>query len=96
MHTKAFMGVEATGNQLVLPPQQFHIDFQEDGKCIEFSFYTADRNQGSTGGIGGAFAFFYGVGKPLPFPEGKPYEFSLQRCVVEGVAGFFSNFSKKN
>jgi hypothetical protein len=96
VHTADFVGVKPTGKNYVLPPQSLHFDFQEDGKCTEFGFYTVDRNQGNTGGLGGAFAFFYGVGRPLPFPEGKPYKRSLQRRILEGVTGFASKFSKKN
>lgn len=81
-----FFGVTADRRELVLPPQTFHMDFDESGKVIEFGFYTADRNQGNTGGLGGAFAYFYGVGKPLPFPEGKPYKPSLQRRIFEKLA----------
>ena len=29
-------------------------------------FYTVDRRQGNTGGLGGAFGYFYGTGNPLP------------------------------
>jgi hypothetical protein len=96
VHTGDFVGVKPTGKNYVLPPQSLHFDFQEDGKCTEFGFYTVDRNQGNTGGLGGVFGLFYGVGRALPIPEGKPYEFSLQRRVLEGVTGFFSKFSKKN
>ena len=51
---------------LTLPPQLLHLDFNNDGKVTEFGFYTVDRRQGNTGGLGGAFGFFYGVGRPLP------------------------------
>jgi hypothetical protein len=94
VHVKDFVGVKPTGKHLVLPPQSLHMDFNEDGKCTEFGFYTVDRNQGNTGGLGGAFAFFYGVGRPLPFPEGKPYKPSLQRRMLEGVTGFANKFKK--
>ena len=63
---------------LVFPPQVFHMDFDEQGKVTEFGFYTVDRQYGNTGGLGGAFGFFYGVGKPLPFPEAKPYKPSFR------------------
>jgi hypothetical protein len=95
IHVKDFVGVKPTGNKLVLPPQSLHMDFNEDGKCTEFGFYTVDRNQGNTGGLGGAFAFFYGVGRAIPFPEGKPYKPSLQRRLVEGVAGIARRFKGK-
>jgi hypothetical protein len=81
-------------NVLTLPPQTFHIDFDEDGKMTEFGFYTVDRNQGNTGGLGGAFAFFYGVGKPLPFPEGKPYKPSLRYGLLQKFGRFMSRFQK--
>ena len=62
-----FMGVapEEVKEDLVLPPQCLHVDFNEDGKVTEFGFYTVDRQYGNTGGLGGAFGYFYGVGKKL-------------------------------
>jgi hypothetical protein len=77
-HVKDFVGVKAEGKDLVLPPQIYHLDFNEDGKVKEFGFYTADRRQGNTGGLGGAFGFFYGVGRNLGFPEGRPYKPSFR------------------
>jgi len=68
------MGAEPTGNKLILPPQAFHIDFNEEGNMKELGFYTVDRRHGNTGGLGGAFGYFYGVGKPLPIPECQPYK----------------------
>lgn len=73
-HVGTFMGAEPTGKEIVYPPQTFHLDFNDNGKVIEFGFYTVDRNQGNTGGLGGAFGFMYGVGKPLPIPECQPYK----------------------
>ncbi|CAM9281772.1 unnamed protein product, partial [Heterosigma akashiwo] len=75
-----FLGVkpEDTKEDLVLPPQLFHLDFNEDGLVKEFGFYTVDRRQGNTGGLGGAFGYFYGVGKPLPIPECQPYKPSFR------------------
>jgi hypothetical protein len=54
-HVNTFQKVEPTGKELVLPPQIFHLDFDEEGKVKEVGFYTADRRQGNTGGLGGAF-----------------------------------------
>lgn len=90
-HVKDFFGVSPTGKNLVLPPETLHVDFNDAGKVMEFGFYTVDRAQGNTGGLGGAFGYFYGVGRPLPFPEGKPYQMSWQRRFVE----FFVNFAQK-
>mmetsp|Transcript_32779 Transcript_32779/g.36695 ORF Transcript_32779/g.36695 Transcript_32779/m.36695 type:complete len:228 (-) Transcript_32779:74-757(-) len=73
-----FMGAKADGKELILPPQTFHVDFNEQGLIKEVGFYTVDRRQGNTGGLGGAFGYFYGVGKPLPFPECQPFKGSLR------------------
>jgi hypothetical protein len=94
-HVADFMGAKPTNKTLVLPPQCNHLDFTTDGKVSEFGFYVVDRAQGNTGGLGGAFGFFYGVGRPLPFPEGKPYKMSLRRRLFSVVAGFLSIISKK-
>jgi len=47
-----FAGVPANGKKLILPPQNFHIDVDKEGKVTEFGFYTVDRAQGNTGGLG--------------------------------------------
>mmetsp|Transcript_1259 Transcript_1259/g.1534 ORF Transcript_1259/g.1534 Transcript_1259/m.1534 type:complete len:253 (-) Transcript_1259:1282-2040(-) len=94
-HTGAFAGVEATGKVLTLPPQTFHLDFDEDGLIKEVGFYTVDRAQGNTGGLGGAFAYFYGVGKPLPFPEGKPYKASFKYRMIQKIGNIMQKIQKK-
>ncbi|GFH27219.1 uncharacterized protein HaLaN_25507, partial [Haematococcus lacustris] len=33
---------------------------------------------GNTGGLGGAFGLMYGIGIPLPVPEGRPWAPSWQ------------------
>jgi hypothetical protein len=96
---KAFAGIEPKDNKrgthLVLPPQNLHVDFNADGKVTEFGFYTVDRAQGNTGGLGGAYGYFYGVGRPLPFPEGKPYAMSFRRRAVEFVASLATKLLKR-
>ena len=37
-----------------------------------------DRTAGNTGGLGGAFGYFWGTGNPLPFPECQPFKGSIQ------------------
>jgi len=77
-HIAPFVGVEADNKVLELPPQVFHMDFNDDGLLKEFGFYTVDRRQGNTGGLGGAFGYFYGVGRPLPIPECQPFKRSFR------------------
>lgn len=84
-HVNDFAGVKATGKELVLPPQLFHMDFNEDGKVKEFGFYTVDRRQGNTGGLGGAFGYFYGVGRNLGFPEAQPYKPSFRFRMLQKI-----------
>lgn len=84
-HVNDFVGVEASGKELILPPQVLHLDFNEDGKVKEFGFYTADKRQGNTGGLGGAFGYFYGVGKKLGFPEAMPYKPSFRFRMLQKI-----------
>ena len=81
-HTGDFLGAAPTGKEIMYPPQVHHLDFNDDGLVREYGFYTADRRQGNTGGLGGAFGFMWAVGKPFPAPEGKPYKRSWQFRLV--------------
>jgi len=95
VHVGTFMGAEASGKEIAYPPQTLHLDFTEDGKVKEFGFYTVDRRQGNTGGLGGAFGFMYGVGKPLPIPECQPYKRSLRFRLLNFLGGLGQKMKKK-
>jgi hypothetical protein len=88
------MGAKASGKEIVYPPQTQHLDFDCDGKVTEFGFYTADRRQGNTGGLGGAFGFMYGVGKPLPIPECHPYKPSLRFHMLNFIGRLGHKFKR--
>jgi len=78
-HTGALMGSPPTGKRLELPPQAFSMTFNEAGQVTLFNVgYVIDRTVGNTGGLGGAFGFFWGTGNALPFPECQPFKGSLQ------------------
>lgn len=94
-HTGTFMGAEASGKEIVYPPQIQHMDFNADGKLKEYGFYTADRRQGNTGGLGGAFGFMYAVGKPLPIPECQPFKRSFRFRMLSFVGGLSQKMKKK-
>lgn len=96
IHKGDFMGAKPTGKEIVYPPQIQHMDFNEEGKLVEYGFYTADRRQGNTGGLGGAFGFMYGVGKPLPIPECQPYKRSLRFRMLSFIGGLARRMSRKN
>lgn len=95
-HVKDFVGVKASGKKLVLPPQLMHMDFNEDGKVKEFGFYTVDRRQGNTGGLGGAFGYFYGVGKNLGFPEAQPYKPSFRFRMLQRMGSLAKRIQNRS
>mmetsp|Transcript_9726 Transcript_9726/g.14968 ORF Transcript_9726/g.14968 Transcript_9726/m.14968 type:complete len:235 (+) Transcript_9726:125-829(+) len=94
-HIATFAGVEATGKELVMPPQLYHLDFNEDGLVKEIGFYTVDRQQGNTGGLGGAFGYFYGVGKPLPIREARPYKPSFRFRALQFIGALAKKIGGK-
>jgi hypothetical protein len=98
-HVAPFMGASPAntndGGVLTLPPQLMHMDFDPDGLVREFGFYTVDRRQGNTGGLGGAFGYFYGVGRPLPIPECRPYSPSFRFRMLGYIGKLGKMLSKK-
>jgi len=93
-HVGTFMGAKPEGKEIVYPPQTLHLDFNEEGKVTEIGFYTVDRHQGNTGGLGGAFGFMYGVGKPLPIPECQPYKRSKRFKLLSAIGEIGKRFKK--
>lgn len=78
-NTGYFMGKPPTHKALQFPPEAYSMRFNEQGEVREFTVgYPMDRRVGNTGGLGGAFGYFYGVGKPIPIPECRPYSPSWQ------------------
>lgn len=86
-HTRPFKGalpytINPTNKRVELPPQTSSLTFNERGEVIGFTMgYVMDRRIGNSGGLGGAFGFLYAIGVPFPFPEGKPWEPSLQQTL---------------
>ena len=92
-----FFGVkpEQIKDNLVLPPQCLHLDFDDHGKVTGFGHYVVDRQYGNTGGLGGAFGYFYGVGQPLPYREARPFKPSLMQKFFNGLFRVMSARAKK-
>ncbi len=85
-HTGSLFGQPPTGRQLQLPPQAFSMTFNEKGQVTLFNVGNViDRTVGNTGGLGGAFGFFYATGQPLPFPECQPFDPSPQMKLLSGI-----------
>jgi hypothetical protein len=72
---------QAPTNKVVeLPPQTSSLTFNDKGEVEDFTMgYVMDRRLGNSGGLGGAFGFFWAIGCPLPYPEGKPWSSSWQQ-----------------
>jgi hypothetical protein len=51
-----------------------------------------DRTVGNTGGLGGVFALFYGVGAPLPFPEARPFSPSWPYALFQKFGALAARF----
>ena len=94
-----FMGMSKenakNNGNLILPPECHHADFDEEMKLTEYGFYTVDRQYGNTGGLGGAFGFFYGVGKGLPFREAMPFKKSFRYSFITWLGNIMSSRKKK-
>ena len=87
---------EPSNKTVVLPPQMYSFLFDKDGLIRELTVgYPVDRRQGTTGGLGGMFGVFYGIGQALPFPEGKPYQLSRRFRLFTKLGRIMGNLTKK-
>jgi hypothetical protein len=95
-HTGSLLGKEPSGKKVELPPQTNSFKFNKEGKIKEVTVgYVLDRRQGNTGGLGGAFGYFWAVGQPLPIPECQPYKKSKRFQLLGLVGSLAKKFSKK-
>merc|ERR1712046_112988 len=96
-HTGKLAGrIEATGKEIRSPPQQCSLIFNEEGKILQYTIgYVMDRRVGNTGGLGGVFGIFYGVGSPLPFPEANPWKKSKRYRFFNLIGRVAQMLSKK-
>ncbi|VEU44774.1 unnamed protein product [Pseudo-nitzschia multistriata] len=87
---------EPSNKNVVLPPQMYSFLFNEEGLIRELTVgYPVDRRQGNTGGLGGMFGVFYGIGQALPFPEGKPYQLSRRFRFFNMIGDLAGRLTKK-
>ena len=96
-HTGLLLGIhKPTGKKFSTPPQACSLSFDDAGKVTKYTIgHVMDRTVGNTGGMGGIFGPLYAIGKPLPFPEAKPYSPSLRFRLFNFLGSLAQKFSKE-
>ena len=89
-----FLGAAPTEKEIEFPPQMNFLDFNQFGKVKQHGFYTIDRRQGNTGGLGGAYGYMYAVGRTPPFPEARPFKPSFRYRAFNFVLGMIYKLKK--
>jgi hypothetical protein len=94
-HTGEGVFGKPTGTAVECPPQTISLTFNDQGQVIKYTGgYVMDRHMGNSGGMGGVFGPLYAIGRPLPFPEGKPYSPSLRYRFFTWIGNQMSKFQK--
>lgn len=66
-NTGSLAGKPPTGKTFQNPPEAASLTFDDDGFCTRLTAGVAmDPTLGNTGGLGGVYGIFYGIGSPLP------------------------------
>lgn len=97
-HTGTLFGIhKPTGISFETPPQACSLTFdQKDGTVTKYTIgHVMDVTVGNTGGMGGIFGPLYAIGKPLPFPEAKPYKQSWRFWAFTKLGNVAQKLSKK-
>lgn len=78
---------EPTGQVVDNPPQVCSLTIDhETGLITRYTIgYVVDRSAGNTGGLGGLYGILYAIGKPLPFPEARPWKRSWQYGLFQKI-----------
>lgn len=84
-----------TGLSYVNPPTACSLTFTAKGQVLQYTIgHVMDRAIGNTGGLGGIYGILYAIGKPLPFPEAKPWRKSLRYRLFHRLGRALQGFKK--
>lgn len=84
--------IEPTGTKVEMTPQVGSFTFNKEGQATKMTVgYVIDKDVGNCGGLGGIFAVMYAIGKPLPFPEGRPWKMSLPYWLFNKLGSIVNN-----
>jgi len=87
---------QATEKSVENPPQACSLTFDEKGLVTKYTIgYVMDRTVGNTGGLGGLYGILYAIGKPLPFPEARPWNMGKRYKLFNKVGGFLQKLAAK-
>lgn len=87
---------KATGVLVTCPPQTISLTFNEEGRVTKYTGgYVMDKEIGNSGGLGGIFGPLFAIGRPLPFPEARPWTPSIQYRLFNFVGNLAASLSKK-
>ena len=87
---------QATGKQLVNPPQVCSLTFDKAGLVTRYTIgYVVDRQVGTTGGLGGLYGVLYAIGRPLAVSRGPPWRKSPQYALFRPSGARASRSSAK-
>mmetsp|Transcript_19453 Transcript_19453/g.44714 ORF Transcript_19453/g.44714 Transcript_19453/m.44714 type:complete len:273 (-) Transcript_19453:278-1096(-) len=90
-----FLGNAPTGKSFSTPPQACSLKFNKEGIAVKYTIGAVmERSMGNTGGLGGIFGPAYAIGKPLPFPEAKPWKPSKRYRMLQLVGAFLTRLKK--
>lgn len=96
-HTGDFLGIPATYKTFSTPPQACSVELDDDGAVVKYTIgHVMDRSVGNTGGLGGIFGPLYAIGKPLPFPEARPWRASKRYRFVQFAGKWIGKFKEWN
>jgi len=91
-----FLGGKPTGKAFRTPPQACSLKFNAEGKVVKYTIgHVMERSIGNTGGLGGIFGPAYALGRPLPFPEARPWKPSKRYRLLQAVGNLASRLRKK-
>jgi len=79
-NTGSLAGKPPTNNKFQSPPEAASLTFDDDGFCTRLTGGAVmDPTIGNTGGLGGVYGIFYGIGEPLPDVVSRPIPEIIER-----------------
>lgn len=85
---------KATNVSVCLPPSALSLTFNTNGAVVCFSASVLDITQGTTDGLAFGYGLLWAIGRPLPYPEARPYKESLRLSIYRRIRELNLSLSK--